>query len=72
MYVTNYSVFVQWKIDPVNCSKLNGFVSMFYIELKVNYGSNRPFLILIKYIFLEGYGRWHIKNNRNETKLPLH
>ncbi|KAL4084644.1 hypothetical protein QTP88_027571 [Uroleucon formosanum] len=34
MYVTNDSVFIQWKIDPVNCSKLNGFLSTFYIELK--------------------------------------
>lgn len=34
MYVTNDSVFLQWKIDPINCSKLNGFLSTFYIELK--------------------------------------
>uniref|UniRef100_A0A2H8TRV2 Tyrosine-protein kinase receptor Tie-1 n=1 Tax=Melanaphis sacchari TaxID=742174 RepID=A0A2H8TRV2_9HEMI len=34
MYVTNSSIFIQWKIDHVNCSKLNGFLSTFYIELK--------------------------------------
>ncbi|XP_001948568.2 uncharacterized protein LOC100163240 [Acyrthosiphon pisum] len=34
MYITNNSVFVQWKFDSENCSKLNGFFSQFYIELK--------------------------------------
>ncbi|XP_016657825.1 uncharacterized protein LOC100161662 isoform X1 [Acyrthosiphon pisum] len=34
MNVTNSSVFVQWKVDPVNCSKLNGLLSTYYIELK--------------------------------------
>ncbi|XP_060850877.1 uncharacterized protein LOC132929506 isoform X2 [Rhopalosiphum padi] len=33
MYVTNSSVFIQWKVDPINCSRLNGFLSTFYIEL---------------------------------------
>lgn len=36
IYVTNNSVFVQWKFDSVNCSKLNGFFSSYFIELKVN------------------------------------
>ncbi|XP_029345336.1 uncharacterized protein LOC100160785 isoform X4 [Acyrthosiphon pisum] len=34
MCITNNSIFVQWKFDPENCSKLNGFLSQFYIELK--------------------------------------
>ncbi|XP_029345320.1 neural cell adhesion molecule L1 isoform X2 [Acyrthosiphon pisum] len=34
MYITYNSIFVQWKMDPENCSKLNGFFSQFYIELK--------------------------------------
>ncbi|KAL4085361.1 hypothetical protein QTP88_027220 [Uroleucon formosanum] len=34
MYITNSSIFVQWKFDPENCSKLNGFFSQFSIELK--------------------------------------
>eukprot|EP00102_Acyrthosiphon_pisum_P025257 XP_016662467.1 PREDICTED: uncharacterized protein LOC100570133 [Acyrthosiphon pisum] len=34
MCITNNSIFVQWKLDPENCSKLNGFLSQFYIELK--------------------------------------
>ncbi|XP_008188160.2 uncharacterized protein LOC100568743 [Acyrthosiphon pisum] len=34
MYITNNSVFVQWKLSSENCSKLNGFLSQFYIELK--------------------------------------
>ncbi|XP_060872331.1 uncharacterized protein LOC132946371 [Metopolophium dirhodum] len=34
MCITNNSMFVQWKFDPKNCSKLNGFLSQFYIELK--------------------------------------
>ncbi|CAI6359203.1 unnamed protein product [Macrosiphum euphorbiae] len=34
MYITNNSIFVQWKLSPQNCSKLNGFLSQFYIELK--------------------------------------
>ncbi|XP_008186132.1 uncharacterized protein LOC100169299 [Acyrthosiphon pisum] len=34
MCITYNSIFVQWKIDPENCSKLNGFLSQFYIELK--------------------------------------
>jgi len=45
MFITNNSVFVQWKFDPKNCSKLNGFLSQFYIELKVTAVNN-------KYIFL--------------------
>lgn len=32
--VTNSSVFIQWKVDSENCSRLNGFLSTFYIELK--------------------------------------
>lgn len=35
IYVTNNSVYVQWKFDPVNCSKLNGFFSNYFVELKV-------------------------------------
>ncbi|XP_060843558.1 uncharacterized protein LOC132923516 isoform X2 [Rhopalosiphum padi] len=34
IYITNSSIFVQWKVDSKNCSKLNGFLSQFYIELK--------------------------------------
>ncbi|KAE9526207.1 hypothetical protein AGLY_013838 [Aphis glycines] len=34
IYITNNSIFVQWKVDSKNCSKLNGFLSQFYIELK--------------------------------------
>eukprot|EP00102_Acyrthosiphon_pisum_P016610 XP_008187621.2 PREDICTED: uncharacterized protein LOC100570673 [Acyrthosiphon pisum] len=34
MCITNNSIFVQWKFDSENCSKLNGFLSQFYIELK--------------------------------------
>ncbi|XP_060843561.1 uncharacterized protein LOC132923516 isoform X3 [Rhopalosiphum padi] len=34
IYITNDSIFVQWKVDSENCSKLNGLLSQFYIELK--------------------------------------
>ncbi|XP_060872332.1 LOW QUALITY PROTEIN: uncharacterized protein LOC132946372 [Metopolophium dirhodum] len=34
MCITNNSIFIQWKFDPENCSKLNGLLSQFYIELK--------------------------------------
>ncbi|XP_060854158.1 tenascin-like isoform X2 [Rhopalosiphum padi] len=34
IYITNNSIFVQWKVDSKNCSKLNGLLSQFYIELK--------------------------------------
>ncbi|CAI6354595.1 unnamed protein product [Macrosiphum euphorbiae] len=34
MCITNNSIFVQWKLNAENCSKLNGFLSQFYIELK--------------------------------------
>ncbi|XP_060872815.1 uncharacterized protein LOC132946770 [Metopolophium dirhodum] len=34
MCITNNSIFIQWKFDPENCSKLNGFLSQFYVELK--------------------------------------
>lgn len=37
IYITNNSIFVQWKVDSKNCSKLNGFLSQFYIELKVTF-----------------------------------
>jgi len=35
LYITNSSVFVQWKFDFINCSKLNGFFSKYFVELKV-------------------------------------
>jgi len=35
MVITSNSVFVQWKFDFVNCSKLNGLFSKFFVELKV-------------------------------------
>jgi len=41
MCITNNSIFVQWKFDPENCSKLNGFLSQFYIELKVTSVNNK-------------------------------
>jgi len=41
MYITNNSIFVQWKFDPENCSKLNGFLFQFYIELKVTSVNNK-------------------------------
>lgn len=34
LYITNSSVFVQWKFDFSNCSKLNGFFSKYFVELK--------------------------------------
>lgn len=35
MYITNNSVFVQWKFDSINCSKLNGLFLTYFVELKV-------------------------------------
>lgn len=49
IHITNNSVKVQWKVNPENCSKLNGFFSKFFIELKVNY-YDKPIRLLSKYI----------------------
>lgn len=37
MYITNSSIFVQWKFDSINCSKLNGLFLTYFVELKVQY-----------------------------------
>ncbi|XP_025196649.1 uncharacterized protein LOC112595599 [Melanaphis sacchari] len=34
MYITYNSVFVRWKFDFINCSKLNGLFSTYFVELK--------------------------------------
>ncbi|XP_050064102.1 uncharacterized protein LOC114127525 [Aphis gossypii] len=34
MYITNSSIFVQWKFDSINCSKLNGLFLTYFVELK--------------------------------------
>ncbi|XP_060847647.1 uncharacterized protein LOC132927184 [Rhopalosiphum padi] len=34
MYVTNSSVFVQWKFNSTKCSRLNGLFSTYIVELK--------------------------------------
>ncbi|CAI6356794.1 unnamed protein product [Macrosiphum euphorbiae] len=40
LYITNSSVFVQWKFDFINCSKLNGFFSKYFVELKEKSNNN--------------------------------
>ncbi|KAL5238474.1 hypothetical protein ACI65C_005884 [Semiaphis heraclei] len=40
MYITNSSVFVQWKFDFINCSYLNGFFSKYFVELKEKSNNN--------------------------------